>query len=326
MSKLGRSRKARASRSKASLLVAAAALTIYGCKQSPQENAADSIEANAENAADVIETAGATQPTVFCAVVKRRVSSDDCDDLAVMEKDAKEGVGAFNVPDPMTKGKSVSIVLVIDRRSPEEIAAIETPMTETTATNAAENVDENIASAEASVDENNVVSEDKVPRTEARTRPRSTAAPTPSQRVEPLEGRTETIVPKVGRFMSAELDGDRFDIDPRGARSEEIPPGEQASWEWKVTPTAKGAGHLTLKTIVEGEIEGKRYSLSRTEKTKSVTVNITRGDQIREWIDSAIDWLNRMKLLILAIVGVVGALMLLKSRIWNKTHKTPPDE
>jgi hypothetical protein len=156
-----------------------------------------------------------------------------------------------------------------------------------------------------------------VRRTRRADRPKA-GGPTPSQRVEPYEGRTETIIPKVGRYMSADLVGDGFEIKAMTARSQEVPPLEQATWEWSVTPKVKGPHFLTLKTVVEGEVEGRRYPLARTETTKRVTVRVGPGDRLADFFDGAIAWLNRMKLLLLAIAGVVGALWLLKAKIGGK--------
>jgi hypothetical protein len=107
--------------------------------------------------------------------------------------------------------------------------------------------------------------------------------------------------------MSAELTGDGFDIQPPRPVSQEIPPGEQATWQWNVTPNAGGTHTLTLKTVVEGVVGNKRYPLSRTETIRNVRVKVSWGDKLADLFDAAVAWLNRMKVFLLAIAGVLGA-------------------
>jgi hypothetical protein len=124
--------------------------------------------------------------------------------------------------------------------------------------------------------------------------------------------------------MSADLVGDGFEVKPLTPRSKEIPPGDQATWQWSVTPTLEGTHYLTLKTIVEGEVEGKRYPLTTTETTKTVTVRVKPGERAAEIVDAIIAWLDRMKLLLIAVAGVIGAVWLVIRR-WRGRGKDGAD-
>lgn len=310
-------------------IVAALVLAIGACggNEAAFENAADTIEnigrdarASAENTIERPVT-----ETVFCPVVDRRLPKKDCDDLAAIESQVKEGTGAFNVPDPMTLGEAATIVLVVDRRTPEQISAIEATRNEASELSATENAIDANPSETAQMPINAAEADDE---TEIDTNAVAAAngGPTPADRVDPFEGETETIDPQVGRFMSADLIGEGFEITALTPASQEIPPGEHATWQWRVVPQREGARTLTLKTIVEGVIDNQRYPLARTETSKTVTVQVTAGDRIAGWIDAAIAWLDRMKLLLLAIAGVLGAAWLVRRNFKGRGNKRDADK
>src|SRR5688572_1834681 len=93
-------------------LIAVAALS--ACSDMPAEN--DSYASG---------TAVKDGEGIYCEAVEQRVSPEDCEDLTRADAEVRPGAAAFNVPDPMKRGETVSVYLVIDRRSPKEIRIIE---------------------------------------------------------------------------------------------------------------------------------------------------------------------------------------------------------
>jgi hypothetical protein len=98
--------------------------------------------------------------------------------------------------------------------------------------------------------------------------------------------------------MSAELTGDGFKIEALSERSQEIPPDSQATWQWNVTPLEGGSHSLTLKTVVEGEVGGKRYPLSRRQTVETVEVEVSWLGWLWDFLSGLPEWLK-----LLATVG-----------------------
>jgi hypothetical protein len=301
------------------------ALGIATCNKSAEYNAAD--ETAIENAAESNAAGPApAENLVFCPVVDARISQSDCDDLGKVESEVKTGVGAFNVPNPMTRDKTEAIMLVVDRRSPEEIAAIENSAAEETTENAS--VEENVSSNETSAVGNETAAEQNAGQSPPPPPPpppppeadHGQGAPTPAQIVKPLGGQTERIIPKVGRFMSAELGGDGFTVKPSGPVPHEIPPGEQATWQWEVTPTAGGVHTLTLKTVVEGVVGGKRYPLSRTETVRNVQVRVSWPGWFADELDRLTRGMKHLELFLLGLAGLLGAALIVRWK-WKSRDK-----
>ena len=307
-------------------LCSAILLVVSACHSS---NNAGNVENVEENAAAMDMNATATLPEqnlVFCPVVDARVSPGDCDDLKSVESQVQTGVGAFNVPNPMTRDETKAITLVVDRRTPEEIAAIENPEANAIDVEPAENevAEANAVDNSAGVADANEAAVEPPPHHahHANHEPKPPQpAPTPKQIVGALEGQTETIAPKVGRFMSADLSGDGFKIEALGSASQEIPPGEQATWQWNVTPTEGGKHTLTLKTVVEGVVGSKRYPLSRTQTIRNVEVKVSWGGWLSDEIHQVIHGLNLLEALLIALGAVVVAALGIW-RPWKNRNQT----
>jgi hypothetical protein len=316
------------------LLCNAILLVVSACHSS---NNAGNVENVEENAAAMDMNATATFPEqnlVFCPVVDARVSQSDCDDLKSVESQVQTGVGAFNVPNPMTRDQTKAITLVVDRRTPEEIAEIENPEANAVDAGPAGNaVAEGNAVGEANAVENAAAAADgneaaaEAPPHHAHHANHGPKppqpAPTPNQIVGALEGTTETIAPQVGRFMSADLSGDGFKIEALGPASQEIPPGEQATWEWNVTPTEGGSHTLTLKTVVEGVVAGKHYPLSRTQTIKRVQVDVSWPGWFADELDQLTRGMNHLRLFLVGFAALLAVALLIRWR-WKNRDKGPP--
>jgi hypothetical protein len=287
-------------------------LALSACNK--HSEASDNVVANADNVADNLEAAYPPPPAndaVFCDAVKMRLSRADCDDVNSVNADVSEGTGAFNVPDPMYRNKPVSIHLFIDRRPVDEVEAIDSNL-EANAAGPAEGANGNAAAAgddgtnaSAEIPQNDVVH-----RRHRRVR-RADMAPTPQEQAKVLPGRTETLAPMTGRFMSADLSGAGFKIEAVTPKSQEIPERGQAAWEWKVTPLDAGKHWLTLTTTAEADVGGKRYTLATLPPTtKTVEVDVTWSDRIGDLFDETPVWLKR-------IAAVLGALAALLTAWWG---------
>jgi hypothetical protein len=278
----------------------------------------DATENASNTAADEV---GPPRASVFCPAVEQRVSRQDCEDLTRADAEVHPGAAAFNVPDPMRRGESFEVHLVIDRRSPKEIRIIEGPLPggpEDTAENVSDNLD---ASDTASSNETGAQENTAAPVGKG-------SAPTPGQIVEPLEGRAERFSPPVGRHMRAELVGEGFDIAPETAASQEIPLGGSADWIWKVTARKGGVQALTLVTIVEGVAGGRRFVLARTPRVRTVTVEVRLSDRIWDLLTGAPAWIKALTAVVAALTGLLTALYAVPRRRRRKaaTQSVPPDE
>ena len=305
-----------------SIILIAFAL-LAGCEPSSQDQAAEPTEAEVNASA----SAPRTVTLVHCGVVERQVSREDCDELTAIKQSVRTGVAAFNVPSPMTRGEAKTITLVVDRRPPDEIK-----IAEASAANDVANVDATL-NADANVTDMNAVDMNAVDTNEVTPGPEpggnaSSSAPTPRQIVDPMEGRTEQFEPLVGRLIRADLSGDGFRIRALTEASQEIPPDERRIWRWEVIPDQAGTRWLVLRTVVEGEVGGKHYEIAGTPTTKSVEVQVSWGGRIADWFDAAVSWLNRTKILLLALAGALGAVWTVR-RVWrgkNPSNQSADDQ
>lgn len=300
------------------VLGAAALMTALGsCGGQGSANYADGNNSVGEAPGETIVT---PREAVYCEAVEQRVAAEDCEDLNAAAAQVKKGAAAFNVPDPMRRGESVSVQLVVDRRSPDLIAAIEG------AGATAEAPDEPPApelppeggNAGADVGNAAEIPDDRVQvQLPAKKAGRDDA--TPKQIADKLPGTTDTFLPDVGRFMSAELAGQGFKIEPRSPRSQEIPQGGQATWVWEVTALQAGKRSLTLKTVVEGVVGGKRYPLADTPTVRTVTVEVSLPDRIMDGLRALPDLLKAITAALTALAALIAAWFGVRKALANRS-------
>lgn len=238
---------------------------------------------------------------VYCDAVEARVTREDCEDLTRADAEVRPGAAAFNVPDPMQRGQTVQVHLVIDRRSATIIRRID----------AAAQIDRNPGNEMNGVgpDSNSVAGNQAIdePQGNGASPPVDEQPPTPGQVVERLEGTPEVFYPLVGRHMRAELVGQGFDIVARSEPSQEIPLGGQATWIWNVTAREGGTRSLSLITVVEGVANGRRFVLARTPKVRTVTVDVGWSDRIRDVLTGLPGWIQLLTAVLVALGGLFGA-------------------
>jgi hypothetical protein len=303
-------------RKKLAILTSLALLSLVAGCNGQRDEAANNASA---------ETGPGTQGAgVYCPAVEARVSPPDCEDLTRADAEVRPGAAAFNVPDPMRRGGTFEVHLVIDRRSPKEIRIIEGPSPggpEDTAGNDSDAVDSSNPAPPSRPRGRHAPASGPPPAEKE-------SAPTPGQIVDPLEGRAERFFPPVGRHMRAELVGEGFDIAPETAASQEIPLGGSADWIWKVTARKGGVQALTLVTIVEGVAGGRHFVLARTPRVRTVTVEVRLSDRIWDVLTGAPAWIKALTAVVVALTGLLTALYGIP---WRRRRKaaaqaSPPDE
>ncbi|MEO7178166.1 MAG: hypothetical protein ABIW83_04925 [Allosphingosinicella sp.] len=271
-------------------------LALAGCDQMPMP---------ADNAMDQSALpAGEPGEGVYCPAVEQRVSPADCEDLTRADSEVRPGSAAFNVPDPMRRGETFEVHLVIDRRSPKEIRIIEEPLPDNPREIGNTN-DGDPDAGNASV--TNSASPEDGPSENMASAGHEHAAPTPGQIVEPLPGSAERFSPPVARHMRAELIGQGFEIAAETDASQQIPLGGSAEWQWKVTARKGGAQPLTLVTVVEGVADGRRFVLARTAKVRTVTVEVSLRDKIWDGLAEAPGWIKAFTAILVALGGLLTA-------------------
>ena len=287
-------------RSLATLLLC---LLLAGCGSQPR---------GASNTSDGLDDPSLVSlpPTDFayCDVIKRRIPVRDCDDLRAMKSEIHRGAAALTAPDPIRRGKSFEVALVVDRRPTGVVAELDDAgnASEDVAENAAEDVGNAAAGPEDAL--GNAAGNASTAMKKAADPPSADpGSPTPSQIVAERGDTPVAFAPKVGQFMSADLKGRGFEIKPLSERSQEIPEGGQATWLWEVVARDEGRLTLTARTIVEGEVGGERYPLGDTQSTKTVTVEVGAIDRISDLLDGLPGWLQKLAAVLTALTALLAA-------------------
>jgi hypothetical protein len=248
---------------------------------------------------------------IYCDAVEARVTREDCEDLTRADAQVQTGAAAFNGPERMQRGQTVQVHLVIDRRSAVVIRRIDSEVQreprDGNQTSGPDHPGSNTAMGNQSVDapNSNAVSAQE------------DAPPTPGQVVGPLEGTTERFYPPVGRHMRAELVGQGFEIVAKSAPSQEIPLDGQATWIWDVTAREGGTRSLSLITVVEGVATDGRHVLARRSTVRTVTVEVSLPDRVRDILTGIPGWLQ----LLTAVLVALGSLFAAWRALWRKRDK-----
>lgn len=276
----------------------------------------------------MIQSGGDPREQIYCEVLEQQAPREDCE-LISKTAQVTDGSAAFTVPDPMMRGDKTSVTLFVDRRTPQVIDALDAAAEENAiatdnlvddaiepASNQAADPDPD-ASVNASAPEVDITNE---------TAPTNTAAvepipgrsqnPTPKQQADKLPGTTDTYDLKVGRRMRADLTGQGFKIDRLSPAVEEIAMDDQGRWSWEVTALQGGKRPMTVTTVVEALVNGRVYELKQTEHPRTVTVDVSIPDQIKDGLRGLPEWLQLIGGALTALAGVAGAWWLVK-RNWR---------
>lgn len=236
---------------------------------------------------------------VFCELVGQKLSREDCDNAGLVASKVKAGVGAFNVPLTMLRGRTVTIQLAVgEKRDPppaQNTSAVEAqPPVETPPAPPPE-------PAEGPAD---------LPAPAPAPAPAPPPPPpeTPAEAVGENEGAVIDYHPVIGRRMAAELTGVGFKVEPLSPRIQTVSPHGLTTWEWAVTPTAGGSQSLTMKTaVVIDTSDGKELSLATTTRSKTVSIRVNALQYVWDVILQAPTWLKAIGALLAALGGVFTA-------------------
>jgi hypothetical protein len=125
--------------------------------------------------------------------------------------------------------------------------------------------------------------------------------------VEALNGSVETV--KIGGVMAAELTGRGFEIEPKGKVRKEIGPAGSMLWEWQVTPRKDhGPGLRVQAFVVVPGPNGTQQEIFLRTYRKDVSVKVTGGQRVADWMDETSAWFTRGNNWLKALAGLLTAL------------------
>ena len=291
-----------------------AALSLSACHPSGQTENVDAemdVAASDNTAADN----AAARPLIFCDEVGERTTQDDCDYYRDLAERTQSGLGAFNAPDPMKRGETVTLQLVLSYApTPAPAPATAAPAE----TNAAEPAPADNMEM-ASIDEPGG-GDFKAP-PEATPPPRSAPPATPLETVGDLPGKATAFVPTIGRFMRADLAGQGFTIKPLSPPRQEVVRDGETVWAWEVTALSGAAHVLTLETVVEAKgADGQWRSLKRTVKNMTIHVEVTWLGRVSDALDAAPGWLKKLAAAITALGVLLTAIFGVRAIIRNRNN------
>lgn len=291
------------------ILIPVVLLHLAACGGAPP----DAGDENAMDMTNAIATdpEGPERPRVLCPEIGERVTEDECEDVKALKADVRPGAAALDVPNPMTRGRSGQVTLVIDRRPLREIRQLDAG-----GGDAPVPADGPATDPEPDTNVVNATGEDP-----GALRPRPApdegdSAPTPEQAIDELPGQDYGFSSSVGRYMRASLAGQGFDIrlispeDP----VQEIAAGGQASWIWEVTPRAGGQRSLTVRTEALAKVKDRMISLSNAQTSKTVVVEIRPIDSVKDFLIALPDWLKLISGVLVAATALAVA--------WFQFHKS----
>jgi hypothetical protein len=136
-----------------------------------------------------------------------------------------------------------------------------------------------------------------------------------TQMVGKIGGRPTPYGLPIGRFMSAELLGEGFDIDPKGPQSKEVPMDSVTTWEWKITAREEGLRTLILKTTVNAVAPDGRYlPLRSSTKNQSIHIKVSAWDRFWNIIAKLPGWLKAITAVVTAAGALIAAILGLRHR------------
>jgi hypothetical protein len=234
----------------------------------------------------------AAEDLVFCQEVGERLTRDDCDDARAVATRVKAGVGAFNAPETMMRGKPVTIALAIGEKAEPPPRAEATPSTAAPTEGAQPDPDPDIDKG----------TEGPPPP------PPPPETPDPAEAVAGNEGVVVQYAPVIGRRMAADLIGEGFDIKPLADRVQTVSPHGLTTWQWSVTAKEGGRHTLTIKSAVVVKTSlGRELSLVSTTRSKAVEVRVSPLAYAWDVIQRAPTWLKGIAAVLVGLGGVFAA-------------------
>lgn len=228
---------------------------------------------------------------IFCDVVRKRLTADDCEDAKVVAAKVETGLGAFNVQKTMERGRTVTLQLAVGRKEEPPVPPAPPPPAPT---DSATPPPESATSPAA----------DTAPPTE---RP-PPSSQTPAEVVGQLPGEVIEYAPVIGREMSADLIGEGFKIAPQSPRIQTVSAVGVTTWDWAVTPLTSGVRTLSVKTaVVFTDSQGKSTAIANTPRNVEVRVKVGPLGLIEDVLAKLPGWLKAVAAVLTALGGLLLA-------------------
>lgn len=254
-------------------------------------------------------TAGRTD-LIPCEIIgRRRVARQDCDLANATDHDVREGLAAFNWPKEMRRGRAVLLRLAVEQAppppSPEPPAPVKKPI-------------EKAAARPGRPHAAHVAEPEPEP-------PPPPPPPGPEAAVQQLPGEATPYKPLVGRYMSATLTGDAFEIVPQGPEHQEVLKDSLTHWDWLVTPKSGGDHELTVTTQVEfKDSDGNYVPLRFRPETHGIKVQSPWWLWVWDVVLQSPAWFKALAAAVVALTGLVVALAGLRRAIRGKSPADTP--
>lgn len=230
------------------------------------------------------------------ALGNRRTTVEDCSLAEETDKSVASGVAAFNWPQQMRRGKPVLLRLAVGEAPPPP------PPPEPTDAAAVTPDPAGAASSEPAT-----ASPEGGPPPPPPPPPRASV----EEAVEDMDGETVKYAPLIGRYMSAKLSGDSFDVVSQSPEHQEVLRDSVTHWDWLVTPKTGGTHTLTITTQVEfKDSDGQYIPLRYAPETRKVEVEVP-------WWAFLMDLLLAMPAWGKALAGALGALTVVATAWWG---------
>jgi hypothetical protein len=125
------------------------------------------------------------------------------------------------------------------------------------------------------------------------------------------EGEARIVTTRIGRFMSATLEGAAFDIEPLGAAERDLGASDEEQWSWKVTPKLPGPQQLRLKVAAFADDgKGGRTRISLDSRAYAINVKVTvlgRIEGATKFVTDTVPFLKALDSWFGALAGMLGA-------------------
>lgn len=258
----------------------------------------------------------------FCKVVQEYTTEIECNTFqAQLESLNPYGKAAFNAPNPMKRGDTVTVTLAVADTPPPE------PESDA-ASGAAASPPTEVYPAPPPPTQTAAAS---VPAPKAGQPPPQEDAPRPEEVIKALAGRTQQYTLSVGPRMTADLDGDvGFQVKARSARAQRVhmgPPYPSTLWTWDVKAKHGGPHTLTITTAVQAiDQKGRLHELSATPQAFSFTVTVdwlgSLMDRAEIWADEISGATAFVRILTAFVTALSALLAALGIRhLWRRRHR-----
>ena len=124
------------------------------------------------------------------------------------------------------------------------------------------------------------------------------------------DGRPQQFRPKIGRFMSAELTGEGFEISPSGVQEKDLFLSGSAVWRWRVKAVRADRHLLSLSAWVKVKLPDdtlKPVWFKTVHRQVAVPVRFF-PERVADFVTDSGDWIGRLDAWVKALATLVASL------------------